>query len=430
MQTIDLFQNTEDEHPLSVSELSSFIKQTLETNLRDVFVVGEISGYRRAMPSGHSYFVLKDEKSQISCNLWSFRYNYLKFKPEDGMKVFIRGRVTVYEPRGTYAIEVHSMNQIGLGELQAAFERLKEKLLKEGLFEQSRKRPLPEFPENVAIITSETGAVIEDFIKVSRKRFPHYNLYLFPALVQGKGAADSVCRAIKAANEYHVKFDVLVLARGGGSIEDLWTFNEESVARAVNNSKIVTVSAIGHEVDFTICDFVADFRAATPSAAAEHILPDRKVLLENLRDYEYGLKSAVNDRIEYLKDRLDSIQSNYSFNKPRDILNEVKMRLDEINDELVSILSGKVEQYKSDLDDKEQTIVSALSERIAFLKNDLNYKEKMLKNISPDNTLKRGFAYVKKKGKVVSRKGELAAKDSVAITFHDGSVEAEVKEEQ
>ncbi len=428
MDKQDLFQNTEDEHPLTVSELSSFIKQTLETQLRDVFVVGEISGYKRAMPSGHSYFVIKDENSQISCNLWNFRYNYLRFKPADGMKVLIRGRVTVYEPRGTYAIEVHSMNRIGEGELQAAFERLKEKLLKEGLFDASHKRALPEFPENVAIITSETGAVIEDFIKVSRKRYPHFNLYLFPALVQGKGSAESVCRAVRAANEYHVKFDVLVLARGGGSIEDLWTFNEESVARAVYNSNIVTVSAIGHEVDFTICDFVADFRAPTPSAAAEHILPDRKVLLENLRDYENGLKSAVNDRIKYLKERLDNIQSNYSFNKPRDILNEVRMRIDEISDELSELLSEKLDFYKTDLEEKENTLHSSLSERIAFLKNDLNYKEKMLKNVSPDNTLKRGFSYIKKNGKVVSKKGDLSPKDSISINFHDGSVNAEVKE--
>ncbi|MFA7360830.1 MAG: exodeoxyribonuclease VII large subunit [Candidatus Kapaibacterium sp.] len=422
-----LFQNTEDEHPLTVSELSSFIKQTLETRLNDVFVIGEISGYRRAMPSGHSYFVLKDDKSQISCNLWNFRYNQLKFKPEDGMKVLIRGRVTVYEPRGSYAIEVHSVTEIGIGELQAAFERLKEKLLSEGLFDEKRKKQLPDFPQNVAIITSESGAVIEDFIKVSKKRYPNFNLYLFPALVQGKGSVESVCRAIKQANDYPLDLDVIVIARGGGSIEDLWTFNEESVARAVYHSNIPVVSAVGHEVDYTICDFVADLRAPTPSAAAEMILPDKRELLENLNNYDYDLKSIVNDRVVFYKESLDRIQSNYSFNKPRDILNEVKMRIDEISDDLNKIISDTVENYQVDLEEKYDFIFSLCNDRLLFFKNDLDYKEKMLKNISPDNTLKRGFAVVTKHSKIVSGKKELKNEDLVNIRFHDGSVDATVK---
>lgn len=421
-----LFQNTEDEHPLTVSELSSFIKQTLETRLNDVFVLGEISGFRRAMPSGHSYFVLKDDKSQISCNLWNFRYNYLKFKPEDGMKVLIRGRVTVYEPRGTYAIEVHSITEIGIGELQAAFERLKEKLLKEGLFDAENKKPIPEFPHNVAIITSETGAVIEDFIKVSKKRYPNYNLYLFPVLVQGKGSVESVCRAIKQANNYAIKFDVIVIARGGGSIEDLWTFNEEAVARAIYQSLIPVVSAVGHEVDYTICDFVSDLRAPTPSSAAEMILPDKRELIENLNNYYYNLKSLVDDRIIYYRDSLDRIQSNYAFNKPRDILNEVKMRIDEINEDLFKIFSDTVDNYKDDLEEKSESLLNLCNDRFAFYKSDLDYKEKMLKNISPDNTLKRGFALVSKNGKIVSGKRELKNKDSVNLRFHDGSIDATV----
>ena len=421
-----LFQHTEDEHPLTVSELSSFIKQTLETRLNDIFVIGEISGFRRAMPSGHSYFVLKDDKSQISCNLWNFRYNYLKFKPEDGLKVLIRGRVTVYEPRGTYAIEVHSLTEIGIGELQAAFERLKEKLIKEGLFDDENKKSIPEFPENIAIITSETGAVIEDFIKVSKKRYPHFNLFLFPALVQGKGSVESVCRSIKKANDFHVKLDIIVIARGGGSIEDLWTFNEEAVARAVYHSNIPVVSAVGHEVDYTICDFVADLRAPTPSAAAEMILPDRRELLDILDNYDYDLKSLVVDRITYYKDSLDRIQSNYSFNKPRDILNEVKLRIDEISEDLNNIFSEKVENTKEDLKEKYDKLNSLCFDRLLFYKTDLDYKEKMLKNVSPDNTLKRGFAFIRKEGKIVSGKKELKSKDIVNIKFHDGDVDAKV----
>jgi len=422
----NLFQNTEDEHPLTVSELSAFIKQTLETQLRDIYVIGEISGYRRAQPSGHSYFIIKDEKSQISCNLWSFRYAHLKFLLKDGKKVLIRGRVTVYEPRGTYAIEVNSITEIGIGELQAAFERLREKLKSEGLFDEVNKKDIPEFPENVAIITSETGAVIEDFIKVSKKRYPHYNLYLFPSLVQGKGSIESVCRAIRAANNHTIKFDVIVLARGGGSIEDLWTFNEEAVARAVFQSEIPVVSAIGHEIDYTICDFVADLRAPTPSAAAEMILPDRRELIEILDSNESALNSLISERIEYLKEQLNRVQNNYSFNRPKDILNNMKLKLDDMSDDFRRILIDKISFYSNDIKEKQKVLVNTFDNRISYIKNDLNYKEKFLKSISPDNTLKRGFSYVQLNGKIVSKKSMLEKDDKINIKFNDGDVNAVV----
>lgn len=421
-----LFQNTEDEHPLTVSELSAFIKQTLETQLRDIFVIGEISGYKKAQPSGHSYFTIKDDKSQISCNLWSFRHAHIKFTLKDGKKVLIRGRITVYEPRGTYAIEVNTITEIGIGELQAAFEKLKEKLKVEGLFDEENKKSIPEFPENVAIITSETGAVIEDFIKVSKKRYPHFNLYLFPSLVQGKGSIESICRAIRAANNYRIKFDVIVIARGGGSIEDLWTFNEEAVARAVYQSEIPVVSAVGHEVDYTICDFVADLRAPTPSAAAEMILPDRRELIEMLNGNEAGLETVVIDRIEYLKDSLDRIKNNYSFNRPKDLLNDMKLKLDDMSDDFRRMLTDKITYYTNDLKEKQRTLVNLSENRIAYIRNDLNYKEKFLKSVSPDNTLKRGFSYVKKDGKIVSKKSILNKNDKISLKFYDGDVNAVV----
>ena len=421
-----LFQNTEDEHPLTVSELNAFIKQTLETQLRDIYVIGEISGYKRAQPSGHSYFSIKDDKSQISCNLWSFRHAYLKFPLKDGKKVLIRGRLTVYEPRGSYAIEVNTITEIGIGELQEAFEKLKEKLRNEGLFDEKNKKSIPEFPENVAIITSETGAVIEDFIKVARKRYPHFNLYLLPSLVQGKGSVESICSAVKKANEYNVKFDVIVIARGGGSIEDLWSFNEEAVARAVSQSEIPVVSAVGHEVDYTICDFVADLRAPTPSAAAEMILPDRRELVEILNDNESGLKSIIKDRIDYYYEQLNRIRNNYSFNKPKDILNDMKIKLDDINDDFRKILTDKIDYFNADIQEKYKSLVSISTSRISYIKNDLNYKEKFLKNISPDNTLKRGFSFVRKNGKIVSKKSGLVKNDKINIKFYDGDVNAVV----
>lgn len=421
-----LFQNTEDEHPLTVSELSAFIKQTLETQLRDIYVIGEISGYRRAQPSGHSYFTIKDEKSQISCNLWSFRHAYLRFPLMDGKKVLIRGRITVYEPRGTYAIEVNTITEIGIGELQAAFEKLKEKLKSEGLFDEDNKKSIPEFPENVAIITSETGAVIEDFIKVSKKRYPHFNLYLFPSLVQGKGSVESICRAIRAANGFKVKLDVIVIARGGGSIEDLWTFNEEAVARAVYESDIPVVSAVGHEVDYTICDFVSDLRAPTPSAAAEMILPDRRELIETLNGSKSELESIVNSRIEYLKDQLNRIKNNYSFNRPKDLLNDMKMKLDDMSDDFRRMFTEKIIYFTNDIKEKQRALINFYESRISYIRNDLNYKEKFLRSISPDNTLKRGFSYVKKDGKIVSKKSNLKKDDKISVKFYDGDISAVV----
>lgn len=401
----DLFHNTEEEQPLTVSEITGYIKETLETTLKEIYVIGEISGYKRAFPSGHSYFTLKDDKSQISCNLWSFRYNTLKFTPQDGKKVLVRGRITVYEPRGTYAIEVMSMSEYGIGELQQAFERLKQKLISEGLFDEKYKKPIPEFPHKVAIITSETGAVIEDFKKVTRKRYPLIELYLFPVLVQGKGSAESICRAIEKANNIGADFDVIVIARGGGSIEDLWSFNEESVARAVFASKIPVVSAVGHEVDFTICDFVADLRAPTPSAAAEMILPDKSELLERIRSYEYSIDTLVSGRMDFYKESLDRIKSNYAFNRPRDILNDFKIRIDEMS----------------------ETLGRSTKDRLKFLLNELNYKERILLSVSPETTMKRGFAYVIRNGKVVSKKKELEAGDAVEINFQDGRADAEIK---
>jgi exodeoxyribonuclease VII large subunit len=321
---------------------------------------------------------------------------------------------------------VNTITEIGIGELQEAFERLKEKLKSEGLFDEKNKKSIPGFPENVAIITSETGAVIEDFIKVAKKRYPHFNLYLFPSLVQGKGSIESICRAIQKANNCSIKFDVIVIARGGGSIEDLWTFNEEAVARAVSLSEIPVVSAVGHEVDYTICDFVADLRAPTPSAAAEMILPDRRELIEILNDNESGLESVVKNRIEYFSEQLNRIQNNYSFNKPKDILNDMKIRLDDINDDFRKILVDKINYYNNDIKEKHKLLVNISDSRISYIKNDLNYKEKFLKNISPDNTLKRGFTFVRKNGKIVSKKSGLKKNDSINIKFYDGDVNAVV----
>ena len=386
--------------PITVSELTRELKALVESEFKFVYLIAEISGFKRHSPSGHCYFTLKDETSQINATLWSFRYNYLNFKPQDGDKVLIKGKVTLYEPRGTYQLDVTDMQKTGLGELQAAFEKLKDKLAEEGLFDTDRKRKLPEFPERVGIVTSETGAVIEDFKNVTRKRFPTAKIFLFPAQVQGTGSIDSVCRAIRQANKEEYNLDVLVVARGGGSLEDLWTFNEEKVAREVFNSRIPVVSAVGHEVDFTICDFVADLRAPTPSAAAEIVFRDKNELLERINQIDYYIKIYIKDKVDSLHNSLGNIEKSYFFNKPVDMMNEYKMRTDEIQKDLEKLVKEKLLRFKESLTNKE----------------------KLLKSISPEQTLKRGFTYVIKDGKLISRKAKVKEGEEMIVRFYDGDI--------
>jgi exodeoxyribonuclease VII large subunit len=391
--------------PITISELTRELKSLVESEFKFIYVIAEISGFKSHSPSGHCYFILKDETSQIHATLWSFRYNYLNFKPQDGDKVLIKGKVTLYEPRGTYQIDVTDMQKTGLGELQAAFEKLKDELQEEGLFESERKRKLPEFPERVGIVTSETGAVIEDFKNVTRKRYPLVKVLLFPAMVQGAGSVDSVCRAIRQANRPEYNLDIIVVARGGGSIEDLWTFNEEKVAREVFNSHVPVVSAVGHEVDFTICDFVADLRAPTPSAAAEIIFRDKNDLLERINQIDYYIKVYVKDKFDILNQLLDSVEKSYSFNKPVDMLNEYKMRIDEMQKDIEKITKDKL--FK--------------------IKDSLIHKEKLLNSISPEQTLKRGFTYVIKDGKLISRKTKVKTGEDIIVKFYDGEVKSTVQ---
>lgn len=390
--------------PLTVSELTREIKISLESQFTPIAVTGEISSFKRAYPSGHCYFSLKDANAQISCNLWKTRYQHLKFEPKEGMTVIVRGRISVYEPRGSYAIDVTSMSEAGIGDFQIAYQKLKAKLFAEGLFNESNKKPLPEFPVNIAIITSESGAVIEDFKRVAANRYPLFTLYLFPVTVQGKGSAESVCRAIASANKYKVKFDIIILARGGGSPEDLWTFNEESVARAIFASEIPIVSAIGHEIDYPISDFVADMRAPTPSAAAEMILPDRNELLESLKQSKAVIRNSVTGIIQEYKEFLNNTEKNYVFKRPKDMMNEFKLRLDE----------------------KYEKLGREVSDRIKKLKEGLEYTGSILEKIGPDATLRRGYTYIIRNETVITRKRNVKKGEKVRVRFYDGDTGAEI----
>lgn len=392
--------------PVSISELTREIKTILEEEFSYVYVTGEISNFKDHS-SGHYYFTLKDEKAQINAIMWSSRNKDLIFKPESGMKVTAKGRVTLYETRGSYQIDVFEMLPAGEGELQMAFERLKQKLFDEGLFSDIHKKELPEFPEKVGVITSGTGAALQDFIRVTEKRYPVTELMLFPANMQGAGSAESVIKAIKQANKDYPEIDILVITRGGGSIEDLWTFNDEGLGRAIFQSEIPVVSAIGHEIDFTISDFVADLRAPTPSAAAEMIFPDKNELLRNLNDYGTELRNTVRDKIGNLKKFLDSISGNYYIRRVSDIINEYNFRLDEINRKM----------------DNE------VSDSFRNMRNVLDTSEKILNSLNPDMVLKRGFTIISipEKDKIITRKSMLTKNAAVKIRFYDGEAEAVAK---
>lgn len=387
--------------PLTVTELTRGIKSVLENEFSFVYVVGELSNFKDHS-SGHFYFTLKDDKAQLSAIMWSSRNKELIFAPKNGMKVLVKGRITLYETRGSYQIDVFDMQPAGMGELQIAFEKLKQKLFDEGLFDASAKKSIPGFPERVGIITAETGAALQDFIRVTEKRYPIVRLFLFNAMMQGSGSAESIVRAIKSANKQKYNLDIIVIARGGGSIEDLWSLNEEIVAREIHRSAIPVVSAIGHEIDFTISDFVSDLRAPTPSAAAEMIFPDRSELSKRINEYSNDMRNIIYSKMNNLKRLIDNSSSNYYFRRISDVVNEYKFRLDEI----------------------DKKIQNEISVKFIDIKRSLESSEKLLNSLSPEQVLKRGFTIVTKNKKVINRRSGLKKFDNVEIKFYDGEASA------
>jgi len=383
---------------LTVSDVTRRIKQTLETDFPGLAVQGELSNVK-LHSSGHLYFTLKDESAQIAGVMWRSRVGGLSFKPEDGMKIIATGRITVYEPRGTYQLDTGNMRPMGLGDLQAAFEQLKQKLAAEGLFDPARKKPLPEFPRRIGLITSPTGAALQDILRVLRRRFPGLEVILLPVRVQGPGSAAEIARALDDVNEY-AAVDLLIVGRGGGSLEDLWAFNEEVVARAIARSRIPVISAVGHEVDFTIADFVADLRAPTPSAAAEMAVRDRHALLEILRTNWYTMQTSMLSMLESHKRNIRHLLGSYSFHRPVDLLRQYTQRLDEI----------------------ERTMSTAISHRVGVSGLQLRGLRHRLDSLNPDLVLRRGYAMVRKDGGMVTSTSLLSADDRIDLVFHDGMV--------
>ena len=387
-------------HILSVGELTRRIKSVLETDFNEVTVEGEISNFKRHS-SGHFYFSLKDSSAQISCTMWRGRNISLRFSPQDGMKVIARGSISVYEPRGNYQLDCVELLPAGLGELQLAFERLKQKLADEGLFETENKKKLPRFPERIGIVTSPTGAALQDMLNIISRRYPCVEILLMPVRVQGNEAAAEIANAISVLNEIG-NCDVIIIGRGGGSLEDLWAFNEEIVARAIFASKIPVVSAIGHEIDFCISDFVADLRAPTPSAAAELVVPNRNDVADLIQNNSAQMHSYIDEQIQYARERIQSLVKSYSFKQPLDTVRHNIQKLDELQNVLEQITTFQFQTRQHKLN--------------AFVAR--------LHSLNPDAVLRRGYAIVSKKKTTIMSLHQLKNDDDVRIRFYDGEVAA------
>lgn len=391
----------------SVRELTAMVKERLTSDprLAGVAVLGEISNFKHHS-SGHMYFTLKDEHSRLRCVMFRRENMRLRFRPADGQAVIAKGDVSVYEAAGDYQLYVREMVPAGHGELALAFEQLKQKLAAEGLFDEERKRPLPVLPRRIGVVTSLEGAALRDIISVTRRRFPNMPILLAPAVVQGEEGPDSVVRAIRLMNE-HGGVDVLIVGRGGGSLEDLWTFNDERVARAIAASRIPVISAVGHETDFTIADFVADKRAPTPSAAAEMAVPDKRALLAHIQGQYERLQSGVRRRIEQGRARLRLLESRPVLARPGELLLEYRQRVDDAEER-----AGRA--ARDMLDQRERALAAAAGK---------------LDALSPVATLARGYAVARRAdtGQVVRRGGQVAAGDELLIRVVDAELTASVK---
>ena len=391
-------------NPISVTELNKYIKNKIDSDevLNNVLVKGEISNYKHHY-TGHLYFTLKDENSLIKCIMFKSSAVRLKFEPRDGMKIMAFGTVSVFERDGVYQIYVKAMQEDGMGSLYKAYEELKAKLEKEGLFDVNHKKQIPTFPKCIGVLTSNTGAVIKDIINVSTRRNPNVYIKLLPVPVQGEGAAEKIADAIKLMNNEQLA-DVIIVARGGGSLEDLWPFNEEIVARAIYDSKLPVISAVGHETDFTIADFVADLRAPTPSAAAELAVPNISDLVLKLDSYSNRFKLALKKKVELMRLRYEKCMNSRVFKEPTQKINEKYMIIDL---KIKSIQNSMISIYK----DKKTYMIKQISK---------------LDALSPLKTLTRGYSIIQKNGKVIKSVNDIKKDDEVDFRLTDGIAKAKI----
>ena len=389
---------------LSVTELNKYIKDKIATDefLNNVLIKGEISNFKHHY-TGHMYFTLKDDNSLIKCIMFKSYTTNLKFVPKDGMSVLAFGTISVFERDGVYQLYCKAMQEDGLGSLYKAYEELKEKLQKEGLFDEAHKKKLPKTPKVIGVLTSNTGSVIKDIINVSTRRNPNVYIRLYPVPVQGEGAGEKIAEAIKIMNDKNLA-DVLILARGGGSLEDLWPFNEEVVARAIYDSKLPIVSAVGHETDFSISDFVADLRAPTPSAAAELVVPNVAELSQKLDVYNLRLKNALKKKIDIMKMRYEKCMKSRVYTDPLKNINDQYLKLDILLKSMTNSVLTKIQKSKTEA-----------TKNIA-----------KLDALSPLKTLSRGYSIVQKNDKVIKSVNELNKDDIISLRLADGSKDAKI----
>ena len=393
---------------LTVSQLNRYLKSKFEedSNLTSVFLTGELSNFTHHYKSGHLYFSIKDTTATIKAVMFSTQSARLRFLPQDGMKVIARGRVSIYEATGQYQLYVEDLQPDGIGALNLAYEQLKAKLEKEGLFAAERKQPIPAYPQRIGVVTSSTGAAVQDILNILSRRYPVAEVILAPVLVQGEGAAQEIADAIERFNALDC-VDVLIVGRGGGSIEDLWAFNEERVARAVAASHIPIISAVGHETDFTICDFVADLRAPTPSAAAELAVPNREDLLQLLQSYRYTITQLLERRLSQWKQQVDLLSSSPHLASPDAWIRARR--------ESVALLTSRLR--------------TAMKQNTAQQKTRMAVLVGKLEGLSPLKALNRGFVYAADKtGKLLTDATQVQVGDTIFLTMKNGKVRCVVDE--
>lgn len=434
---------------LTVSALTNYIKRKFDADpyLHRVYLLGEISNFRLRTNS-HQYFSLKDENAKISAIMFKSAFAKVKFQPEEGMRVIVSGRISLYPGNGSYQIYVDSMQPDGVGALYQAYEQLKIKLSQEGLFEAT-KLPIPKYPRKIAIVTSPSGAVIRDIITTVSRRYPIVQLVLFPALVQGNEAANSIAAQIKMINTLD-DFDTIIIGRGGGSIEDLWPFNEEVVARAIFASKLPVISSVGHETDTTIADLVADMRAATPTAAAELATPVLTDILEELQKLQLQTIVAFRNILKMRSQQVQHLQQSYIFQEPQRLYEGYVQNVDILTEKLISLEkqqittaegsfktlnsrllantpASRIKMAKQNVEHLRQMTNNNITNRFSKYANDLNSLIGSLDTLSPLKIMSRGYTYVTRDTKVVKSIEDLSIDDKIQLNFSDGSANAVIK---
>ncbi|WP_407413068.1 exodeoxyribonuclease VII large subunit [Methanobrevibacter sp.] len=416
-----------EDKTFTVSEINALINKKLKMDpkLKNILIKGEISNYKDSF-SGHSYFTLKDEKSQINAVMFKGNKDrFLKFKPENGMKVIVKGKIEVYEKNGNYQLYATTITEAGIGDLHIAFEQLKKKLSKEGLFDDACKKEIPKYPKRIGVVTAKTGAAIRDIITTIKKRYPQCEILVFSTLVQGDMAAPQIVRQVKHAQTFDI--DTLIVGRGGGSIEDLWPFNEEIVARAIYECRIPVISAVGHEIDFTISDFVADKRAPTPTGAAMIAVPDIREVTYKLNQLTEKVNRNIHDKILQNKTKLNNISQKQIFKNPESIYEIEEMHLDNLVNKLDFTSKNIISENRNRLFKLENRSVLKNPSEITKPKRDTILRNiEKLEILNPLITLKRGYTLTKLDGKVISSAKDVKKGDELDIEFDDGTINTKV----